>query len=393
MLKLTKIISLAAVFLAPSLVTAAEVNVVSWGGAYTESQKLGYGDPYQEKSGVQVNWLDYQGNLDSIKAQVESGTITYDIIDVFAKDTITGCDEGYFVEFDFDNDFPPAPDGTPASQDFFAPMPSKCAVGNILYAWNYAFSQEAFPADYAGRVENLEQALMKSNKPYVTNTPSTIEDFFDTVSFPGKRSIYGSAMSNLEMALVADGIAAGDVYTFMDDNGIDRALDKLSELCNDPNGGCIFWSSGTQPPEQLVSGEVVMATGWNGRHFNAIVNEKSPIEMVWDGQILDYEYFALVNGGPNQAEAMEALKYFTGTEGLAGSAKHIAYAPFRISSLDVITAAEPWFYSEAAGAVEIMPHMPTAPANTKNYVLMDPIFWSDNETEINDMWDAWKSNL
>ena len=82
MFKLTKIISLAAVFLAPSLATAAEVNVVSWGGAYTESQKLGYGDPYQEKSGVQVNWIDYSGGLGEIQAQVESGAVTWDIIDV-----------------------------------------------------------------------------------------------------------------------------------------------------------------------------------------------------------------------------------------------------------------------------------------------------------------------
>ena len=33
-------------------------------------------------------------------------------------------------------------------------------------------------------------------------------------------------------------------------------------------------------------------------------------------------------------EAMEALAYFTSTEGLAGSAKYIAYAPFRISSFN-----------------------------------------------------------
>ena len=372
MQRLTKLISLAALLVAPSMATAAEVNVVSWGGAYTESQKLGYGDPYQEMSGVQVNWLDYQGNLDSIKSQVESGTITYDIIDVFAKDTITGCDEGYFVEFDFDNDFPPAPDGTPASQDFFAPMPSKCAVGNILYSWNYAYHTDNinFPGTY----------------------PSTIGDFFDPDKYPGKRSIYGSAMSNLEIALMADGVPSSEVYDYMLDNGIDRALDKLTELCTHPKGGCITWSAGAQPPEQLVSGEVIMATGWNGRHFNAINKEGSPLKMVWDAQLLDYEYFALVNGGPNQEEAMKALQYFTSTEGLAGSAKHIAYAPFRISSLDVITAAEPWYYSEESGPMEIMPHMPTAPVNTENYLLLDPIFWADNETEINDQWDAWKSN-
>ena len=246
-------------------------------------------------------------------------------------------------------------------------------MGNILYSWNYAYNTD--------------------NINFDGSYPSSMEDFFNPGKYPGVRSLYSSAMSNLEFALVADGVPGADVYDYMEENGIDRALDKLSELCNDPNGGCIFWSAGAQPPEQLVSGEAIMATGWNGRHFNAIVNEGSPMKMVWDGQILDYEYFVLVKGGPNQAEAMEALKYFTSSEGLAGSAKHIAYAPFRISSLDIIMADEPWFNSPQAGAVEIMPHMPTAPANTKNYVLMNPEWYADNNTDINDAWEAWKANL
>ena len=96
---------------------------MSWGGAYTESQKLGYGDPTAAKLGIPVNWVDYTGGLSEIKAQKEAGAITWDIMDVYAKDTIIGCDEGIFVEFDFDKDFQPAPDGTPASQDFFTSMP------------------------------------------------------------------------------------------------------------------------------------------------------------------------------------------------------------------------------------------------------------------------------
>ena len=48
---------------------------------------------------------------------------------------------------------------------------------------------------------------------------------------------------------------------------------------------------------------------------------------------------------------------------------------------------------EQAGAVEIMPHKPTAPANTENYVLMNPEWYADNNTEINDAWEAWKANL
>jgi putative spermidine/putrescine transport system substrate-binding protein len=367
MSKLIRSTSLAILVSSAPLALAAEVNVVSWGGAYAESQKNGYGDPYQELSGVQVNWIDYSGGLGAIKSQAEAGKITWDIMDIYAKDAIIGCDEGLFVEFDFDNDFPPGLDGSKPSDDFFTGMPSKCAVGNILYSWNYGFNTNVFPG---------------------SNEPSTIQDFFDKDKFPGKRGIYASAMSNIEIALVADGIPANEVYNYMDENGISRALDKLSALCADD--GCYFWSGGAQPPEALVAGEVSMSTAWNGRLFNAMVAEKSPIKMVWDGQILDYQYLALVKGGPNQAEAMEALRYFTGSRGLADSAKYISYAPFRKSSLELIE--DPW-YKGPDGLIDIMPHMPTAPVNTKNYILMNGEWWADNETDVNDQWEAWKASL
>ena len=362
--------ALVSIFFAPF--ATAEVNVVSWGGAYTESQKLGYGDPYQEKSGVKINWIDYSGGLSEVRTQVESGNVTWNIVDLFARDTIIGCDEGLLVEFDFDKDFPAAPDGTPASEDFFAPMPSDCAVGNILYSWNYAFNQNAFPG--------------------ADEMPSTIADFYDTEKFPGKRAIYTSAMSNLEIALVADGVSSKGVYEVLENQtgGVDRAIAKIEALCTDPNGGCVFWSAGAQPPELLASGEVVMATGWNGRFFNAIVGEGTTITQVWDGQVLDYEYFGLVAGSPNQEEAMEALRYFTGTEGLAGSAKYIAYAPFRISSLDIIAANEPWYKD---GTTEMLPQMPTAPSNTENYILMNPEYWADNGVEVGEAWEAFKASL
>ena len=371
MRKLSKLL-LALTFALSVTTSAFAVVVASWGGAYTESQKLGYGDPTAKKLGIEINWVDYSGGLSEIKAQKEAGAITWDIIDVFAFDTINGCDEGIFVEFDFDKDFPAAPDGTPASQDFFAPMPSKCAVGNILYSWNYAY-----------------------NKNNVKGTPTTIKDFFNTKKFPGKRAIYKSALTNLEIALAADGVRLGGggekVYNLLEtEKGVNRAMNKIKKLCTDPKGGCVFWSAGAQPPELLMSGEVVMATGWNGRFFNAIVGEGAPLVQVWDGQGLDYEYFALVKGGPDEANAKKALAMMTNTEMLAGSAKYIAYAPYRISSLDVIKANEPWYKD---GKTEMMPQMPTAPGNTKNYFLVDPFFWADNGTELGEKWEAMKAGL
>jgi putative spermidine/putrescine transport system substrate-binding protein len=352
--KLSKLL-LALSFVLSVTTSAFAVTVVSWGGAYTESQKLGYGDPTAAKLGIPVNWVDYTGGLSEIKAQKEAGKITWDIIDVYAKDTIIGCDEGIFHEFDFDKDFLPAPDGTPASQDFFTSMPSKCAVGNILYSWNFAYND----------------ATIGDKKP------RTIKDFFNTKKFPGKRAIYKGAMSNLEIALVADGVkasgaqAGGDLlYRKMEGAGIDRALNKIKALCTDPNGGCVFW---------------------NGRFFNAQM-EGTPLVQVWDAQILDYEYFALVKDGPGYADgsALKVLAEMTSTEMLAGSAKYIAYAPWRKSSIAIMEAGEPWFKD---GKTAMVPHMPTNPANLKSHILMNPDYWADNQDEINEKWEAMKAGL
>ncbi|MDA9604419.1 extracellular solute-binding protein [Candidatus Pelagibacter sp.] len=372
MKKLSKLL-LALSFVLSITTSAFAVTVVSWGGAYTESQKLGYGDPTAKKLGIPVNWVDYTGGLSEIKAQKEAGKITWDIIDVYAKDTIIGCDEGIFVEFDFDKDFAPAPDGTKASDDFFTGMPSKCAVGNILYSWNFAF-----------------------NKNNVKGTPKSAKDFFNTKKFPGKRALYKGAMSNLELAMAGSGTKAGKggdkIYKKLAaDGGVEKAIAKIKSLCADPKGGCVFWNAGAQPPELLANGEVVMATGWNGRFFNAQM-EGTPIVQVWDSQILDYEYFAMVKGGPNDAngKAMKVLREMTSTEGLAGSAKYIAYAPWRKSSIAIMEAGEPWFKD---GKTNMVPHMPTAPANTKSYILMNPEFWADNQDEIGEKWEAMKAGL
>jgi putative spermidine/putrescine transport system substrate-binding protein len=251
-------------------------------------------------------------------------------------------------------------------------MPSKCAVGNILYSWNYAYNSEN-----------------------VKGTPKTIKDFFNTKKFPGKRAIYKSALTNLEIALAADGVKMGkggeNIYNKLEaDGGVDRAMNKIKELCTDPNGGCVFWSAGAQPPELLMSGEVVMATGWNGRFFNATIGEGAPIVQVWDGQGLDYEYFALVKGGPNEADAKKALAMMTSTEMLAGSAKYIAYAPWRKSSIAVMQAGEPWYKD---GKTNMVPHMPTAPANLKSYFLVNAEYWADNGTELGEKWEAMKAGL
>ncbi|MGB2016402.1 MAG: ABC transporter substrate-binding protein, partial [Candidatus Puniceispirillum sp.] len=119
MSKLTnKIVAIAAMsaFTAGSAV-ASDLTVVSWGGAYTKSQVEAYHKPWMAKTGKTIVSEDYGGGLAEIKAQVESGNVTWDVVDVELADVIRGCDEGLLESIDHSS-LPAAPDGTPAVEDF-----------------------------------------------------------------------------------------------------------------------------------------------------------------------------------------------------------------------------------------------------------------------------------
>ena len=45
------------------------------------------------------------------------------------------------------------------------------------------------------------------------------------------------------------------------------------------------------------------------------------------------------------------------------------------------------------GKTNMLPQMSTSPQNTKNFVLLDPNFWSENSNTINKLWDEMKSNI
>ncbi|MEO1688586.1 MAG: ABC transporter substrate-binding protein, partial [Pseudomonadota bacterium] len=93
--------------------SADDLTVVSWGGAYTKSQVEAYHKPWMAKTGKTILSEDYNGGLAEVKAQVEAGNVTWDLIDVEYSDAVRGCDEGLLEPIDH-SILPAAPDGTPA---------------------------------------------------------------------------------------------------------------------------------------------------------------------------------------------------------------------------------------------------------------------------------------
>lgn len=338
---------------------AGEIVAVSWGGAYTKSQVEAYHKPWTAATGNTVISEDYNGGLAEVKAQVEAGNVTWDIVDVELSDAVRGCDEGLLEVID-PSILPAGADGTPAVDDFIPGAISECAVANIVWSTIFAYDSEKMP-----------------------NGPTKLADFFDTSKFPGKRGMRKGPKANLEMALAADGVPAGEIYDMLGTpEGLDRAFAKLDTIKDD----VIWWEAGAQPPQLLADGEVAMTTAYNGRIFNAVAAEGKPFEIVWDGQIFDLDLWVIPKGAPNKDLALEFLAFSTATEQLAAQASYISYGPARKSSAPLVGA----YHTDAD--LMMGPQMPTAPENFATALQNDFEFWADNQDELNERFNAWLIN-
>jgi putative spermidine/putrescine transport system substrate-binding protein len=120
--------------------------------------------------------------------------------------------------------------------------------------------------------------------------PTKIEDVFNTTDFPGKRCLYKYPQfgGTLEAALLSSGVAPDKLYP-LDQQTAFKALDKIR---ND----IVWWTSGSQPVQQLVSGACRLAIAWNGPTADAIRQNNAPIAMAWGHAIWNYTPVSIPKG-------------------------------------------------------------------------------------------------
>ena len=332
------------------------VTIVSWGGSYAEACQRAVFEPFSAETGIDVRLESYNGGLAQVRAQVETGNVHWDIVDLEFSDLVRGCDEGLFELVDIDG-LPPAPDGTPAREDFYEGTFSECGGGGLFYATVVAYNDESYPGE----------------------RPSSVEDFFDLEGFPGRRGMRRGALVNLEMALMADGVPPEDIYaTLGEPEGVDRAFQKLDTIKDE----VVWWEAGAQPPQMLADREVVMSTAYNGRIFTAQVVDRQPFTIVWDGQVLDYGQFAIVAGSPNLEAARGFLRFASRVENMAAIGRYIAYSPTRRSAMELIS-------THLESGTEMRPHMPSAPENMVRALRSDAQWWTDHGEELDERFSAW----
>ena len=338
-----------------------EMVVVSWGGAYSASQQNAYHDPYMaENPDIKIINDDSANEaVAKLRAMNEVGNVTWDLVDAVAADAILLCDEGLAEPIDHDAMLEPAPDGTPASEDFGELLVSECFIPQIVYSTTFGYRSDI--AEWNGK------------------EPEDVCAVFDLENFPGKRSLEKKPINNVEWALICDGVDPSEIYDVLaTPEGVDQALAKLDTIKDQ----VVWWTKGAQTPQLLADGEVAIGSTYNGRLFSVIEEEKQPVKMLWDWQIFDLDGWVVPTGSPHRDEVMEYLRFATDTQRLADQAKFISYGPARQSSAPLVGQ-----HHELG--IDMAPHMPTDPENSKNTLLYNYEFWADNVDDITERFQAW----
>ncbi|WP_189380802.1 ABC transporter substrate-binding protein [Gemmobacter nanjingensis] len=315
---------------------AEDMVFTSWGGTTQDAQAANWAQPFTEKTGTGV-MQDGPTDYGKIKAMVEAGAVTWDVVDAEFDWALQAGKQGLLEPLDF----------TVIDKAKLDPrFVSDYAVGSFYYSFVLGWN----PANFSDA------------------QPATLADLFDTTKFPGKRTFYKwSAPGVIEAALLADGVAPDALYPL----DLDRAFAKLDTIKSD----IIWWEGGAQSQQLLASGEAPIGFFWNGR-LAALQADGMPVGISWDQNITAADALVVPKGTAHKDAAMKFIAQATSAEGQAAFAAATGYAPVNLGSADLMDPAVRATLPDAQTAVQVN---------------ADMAYWAEHRDEIGNRWYAWQA--
>ncbi|MCP4560559.1 MAG: ABC transporter substrate-binding protein [Bosea sp.] len=322
---------------APAL--ARDLMVVGFGGGFQDNARKHLFQGYAAEKGVKVADDVYNGEMAKIYSMVKSNDVTYDVIMVEAPELARGCEDGVFEKLDW----------SVIDQKKFIPGgTTACGAGAVGWGVSLFYDQARNPTG-----------------------PANYAELWDVQKFPGKRSLRSGAKMTLEIALLADGVPAADVYKVLATaDGQKRAFAKLDQI----KPHVVWWKSGTQPLQLVGSGEAAYAVGYVGRTIRA--NEggaKYPVQ--WNTLLFSFDYWTVVRNSPNKAEGMKLISYMTDEKPLTNLAQDWAVSPANTA---------------VANNPEVIKKNPGMVANhAKEGLFINTEFWVEHGEDLEARFNAW----
>jgi len=250
-------------------VSADSVVLTNTGGDWGKCQRTTFADTFEKKTGIKVidgPFLD-EGQM---RAAVETGV--YDVDVVFPPPNMVLDDQGaqYLEPIDY---------SLVNKDELLAGTYTKYGVALDLFSWAFGYRTDA------GAV------------------PKTWQDFYNVKDFPGKRGLVSWDVSTVLIgALLADGVAPDKLIPI----DVDRALAKLDTI----KDNIVWFGTGSDGQNLLVTGEVAYIQLYANR-ITSSRDKGEPVNVVWDGQIIQADYLGIPKGSPNAAIAQKLIAHMT----------------------------------------------------------------------------------
>ena len=323
---------------------ADTVYVNGYGGTTWENITIAYLNPLKEKTGLNVELVP-DPSLAKLEAMVGAGNCDYHVIELEGATYMLAAEKGLLQSIDY----------------------SIVDPNNIV--------AENHKKDLGYEFVAFSEIIAYRNDQFPNGGPTNMAEFWDVEKFPGARTMHDRVVGSLEFALVADGVASGDVYSVLSSpGGIDRAFAKMDEI--KPHI-VKFWSSGAEPIQMIADGEVAAAIAWNGR-LQAMANEGVDVFYTFQDGNLDTGIYSI----PVTCSAEEAknaaiyLNAWTTPEWAVTWANLMPYPPF---TGGVAEQLDP----------EYAKLLPTTPENVAMQFQTDWTFWHANYEALNERWKEW----
>lgn len=333
---------------APALVArraeAAPVtlNVAGYGGVLNEYLAKEFGQPFEQRTGIKVNW-GANASLALAKLQVASGSpAQWDLIVLTGAEYVTAAAQNLIEPYDYSiidpSHIPPE-------------YRQSSGIKLSLYLFSMCWDRRQIPDDKA---------------------PKTWPEFWDTERYKGKRSLYSNISdgSVLELALLADGVALDRLYPL----DVDRALRSLERLGRQN----IIWHSTNQEPiQQLTSGAVPLATAFNGR---VILADRSGAQISYNPaySAVSGDPYTVSRASAHKREAFELLNFML-TNAKADAA-YMELTGYAVPNTEALALLPP----------DVLDKLPTSPALRDKVFIKDDAWWAANLASANRKFQEWQ---
>ena len=205
-------------------------------------------------------------------------------------------------------------------------------------------------------------------------------DFWDIAKIPGKRGLHRGPRTTLEIALLADGVAAADIYkTLRTPEGVDRAFRKLDQL----RPYIVWWKSGAEAVRILAAGDVLLTSAPNGDAALAARAQKRNLGLQWANSLASVMSWAERSGSTEQDQALKFLKFAADPAVQARLEARIPYGGLSRGANDHLPPERaddhlPPELAELSSGAHLAASIP-----------IDETFWRDNAGPLTQRFEAW----